>query len=334
MRRLMAALAILLALDLAVPIAGARAQTFPEPGKLITIIVPYAPGGIVDTTARMMAAALQDELHTSFVIMNRAGAASQVGLTELVRAPPDGYTLAYAVLPTTVTHYLDPTRSAIYTRQSFQPIATHHSAPMVLAVQANSPYRTLRDLVEAARKNPNLIKISDSGLMGTPHLCAAVLGAVSGVQFLSVHFSGGAPSVTALLGGQVDVLAGATGDALPNLQAGNFRVLGVASNEPDPSMPDVPTMKSQGFDVVVESVPGIVAPAGTPPAVVERLTRAIKKVIESPEHQKKLKDLGITPHYLDPEAYTKLWIENETRMKPVLETLANQQTEKPGQKKE
>jgi tripartite-type tricarboxylate transporter receptor subunit TctC len=323
MKRLVATLMVALALSVSIPAGRSSAQTFPEPGKLITIIVPYAPGGIVDTTARMMAAALQDELHTSFVIMNRAGAASQVGLTELVRAQPDGYTLAYAVLPTTVTHYLDPTRSVIYTRQSFQPIATHHLAPMVLAVQANSPYRTLKDLVEAARKDPNLIKVSDSGLMGTPHLCAAVLGAVSGAQFLSVHFSGGAPSVTALLGGQVDVLAGATGDALPNLQAGNFRVLGVASNEPDPSMPDVPTMKSQGFDVVVESIPGIVAPAGTPPEVVERLTRAIKKVIESPEHQKKLKDLGITPHYLDPEAYSKLWIDNETRMKPVLEKLVS-----------
>src|SRR3974390_1108592 len=173
MRKMMTALAMLFALSLSGPIAGASAQTFPEPGKLITIIVPYAPGGIVDTTARMMAAALEGELHTSFVILNRAGAASQVGLTELVRAKPDGYTLAYAVLPTTVTHYLDPTRSVIYTRQSFQPIATHHIAPMVLAVQASSPYKTLKDLVEAARTNPNLVKISDSGLMGKPHLCAA-----------------------------------------------------------------------------------------------------------------------------------------------------------------
>src|SRR5262249_23639383 len=149
MKRLIATLMVSLALGLLSPAGPASAQTFPEPGKLITIIVPYAPGGIVDTTARMMAAALEGELHTSFVILNRAGAASQVGLTELVRAKPDGYTLAYAVLPTTVTHYLDPSREVIYTRKSFQPIATHHVAPMVLAVQASSPYRTLKDLVDA-----------------------------------------------------------------------------------------------------------------------------------------------------------------------------------------
>jgi len=167
-----------------------------------------------------------------------------------------------------------------------------------------------------------MIKVSDSGLMGTPHLCYAVLESVSSTKFMAVHFNGGAPSVTALVGGHVDVLAGATGDALPNLQAGNFRVLGVASEWPDPSMPDVPTMKSQGFDVVVESVPGIVAPAGTPPAVVDRLTRAIRKVLESPAHQAKLKALGITPYYRDPEAYSKLWIDTENRMKPVMEKLA------------
>jgi len=272
----------------------------------------------VDTSARLMAFALEPELHTSIQIVNRPGAASQVGMTELVRARPDGYTLAYAVLPTVVTHYLDPARAAIYTRQSFQPIATHHLAPMMLAVRADGPYKTLRDLVDAARKSPQSIKVSDSGLLGTPHVCVLMLELATGVKFASVHFPGGAPSVTALLGGHVDVLAGATSDALPHKLAGTFRVLGVAAEQPDRSMPDVPTMKAQGFDVIAESVPGIVAPAGTPPDVVAILTRAIHRVIDSPDHQKRLMDYGVMPHYLDPDAYAKLWADTEVRMKPLM----------------
>ncbi len=298
--------------------AGAvSAETFPA-GKPITIIVPYAPGGGVDTAARFMAAGLEPELHTSVQIVNRPGAASQVGMTELVRSRPDGYTLAYAVLPAVVSNYLDPARAAIYNRLSFQPIATHHMSPMMLAVRSDGPYKNLKDLVDAARKAPSGIKISDSGLLGTPHLEVLMLEMATGVKFASVHFSGGAPSVTALLGGHVDALAGGTGDALPNRQAGTFRVLGVASEQPDASMPDAPTMKSQGFDVVTASVPGIVAPAGTPPEIVAILTEAVHRVIDSPEHRQKLINYGVTPYYLDPAGFAKLWQETELRMKPLL----------------
>jgi len=283
--------------------------------------VPYAPGGVTDTGARLMAAALEPLLGTSVQVINRAGAASQVGLSELAHSKPDGYTLSYAVLPTVVTHYLDPARAAIYTRKDFQPIAMHHYVPQVLAVRADSRFHTLKDLVEAARAAPERIKISDSGLLGVPHSEVLMLGFATGVKFASVHFSGGAPSVTALLGGHVDALAGATADALPHKLSGAFRVLGVAAEQPDASMPDVPTMRSQGYDVVAASATGIVAPAGTPQPVVDRLTAAVRQVVESPEHQKRLRDLGLAPYYLDPAAYTKLWIDNETRMKPLLEQL-------------
>jgi tripartite-type tricarboxylate transporter receptor subunit TctC len=297
----------------------ARAADYPAPGKTISIIVPYAPGGGTDTTARLMAAGLTKELGVNVQVVNREGAASQVGLTELVRSRPDGYTLAYAVLPTVVTHYLDPKRQAIYTRASFQPIAIHNRTAMMLAVPSDGPYKSLHDLVEAARKSPGAIKVSDSGLLGTPHVETLMLGLVAGVKFTSVHFGGGAPSVTALLGNHVDVLAGGTSDALPQLLAGKFNVLGVATEEPDPSMPQIPTMRAQGYDVVVSSMAGIVAPAGTPPAVVETLTKAVRKVMDDPDHRKKLTDYGVAPYYKDPDEYTKIWADLETRMKPVLE---------------
>src|SRR3984957_11760997 len=135
-RRLRAATA--LALPLLVLLApAANAADYPEHGRPITMIVGYAPGGATDTAARLMAAAMEPLLHTGVQVVNRPGAGSQVGLTQLVRAKPDGYTLSYVVIPTVVTHYLDPSRGAIYTRASFQPIGEHYITPAVLAVRSD-----------------------------------------------------------------------------------------------------------------------------------------------------------------------------------------------------
>ena len=298
-----------------------HAQSFPASGKPITIIVPYAAGGVTDTTARMMAAGLERELKTTVQVVNKVGAASQVGLTELVRSNPDGYTLSYAVLPTVTTHYLDPSRQAIYTRDNFQPVAMHHVTVMMLAVKADAPYKTLKDLVAAAKDKPGTIKISDSGLMAVPHTAVLMLERAANVKFASVHFGGGAPSVTALLGGHVDVLSGSTADSLPHVKSGAFRVLGVSGDKPDRTMPEVPTMTSQGFDVQIASWAGIVAPAKTPKNVLDALTQGIKRVVESPEHSAKLSDFGVAPAYLSPDEYGKLWADIENRMRPLLADL-------------
>jgi tripartite-type tricarboxylate transporter receptor subunit TctC len=318
--RLLAAIGMILPL-LCVVIRPANAAEYPEHGRPITMIVGYAPGGATDTAARLMAAAMEPLLHTSVQVVNRPGAGSQVGLTQLVRAKPDGYTLSYMVIPTVVTHYLDPTRGAIYTRASFQPIGQHYVTPAVLAVRSDGPYHTLKDLVEAARAHPDAITVSDSGLMGVPNFATLMLGLAAGVQFRPVHFDGGAPSVTALLGGHVDALAGGAVDALPYKKTGEFHVLGVASDQPDWSMPDAPTMRSQGYDVIAISVTGIVAPAGTPSAVVSVLTNVMQTVIASPDHQAKLRSMALTPAYLDPAGFTKVWIDAENRVKPVIASL-------------
>jgi tripartite-type tricarboxylate transporter receptor subunit TctC len=144
---------------------------------------------------------------------------------------------------------------------------------------------------------------------------------VAGVQFALVHFDGGAPSITALLGGHVDVLAGGTVDAAPYKKTGQFRVLGVSDEQPDWTMPDAPTMRAQGYDVIAVSNTGVVAPAETPPDVVAVLTTAMRTVIASPEHQQKLHAIALTPAYLDPTGYANIWIDNETRLKPIIATL-------------
>lgn len=300
---------------------GAGAANFPASRTPVTIIVGYAAGGTVDAAARLMAADLEKELGTPVQVLNKPGAASQVGLTQLVNSLPSGSTLAYAVLPTIMTHYLDPDRAAPYTRRSFQPIGLHFHVPAMLAVQTASRYKTLKDLVDAAKAAPGRITISDSGLLGTPHLCVLMLEQAAGVRFGSVHFDGGAPSVTALLGGHVDVLAGAISDAVPNFKAGNFRVLGIAGDQPSEFLPGAPTMISQGFAVETASATGLLAPAGTPQEIVDVLTSAMRKVIASPQHAKRLNDLGVTPRHLTPDEYTTFWAKYEDRVGSVLKAL-------------
>jgi tripartite-type tricarboxylate transporter receptor subunit TctC len=319
-------LALGLALGLAVLFAGAATQAQESaatyPSRPITFLVGFAAGGPTDVIARAVAVPLAEELGKPVVIENRPGGGGSTAALALSRATPDGYTLSYAVLPTVTTHYLDPSRAAVYTRASFQPIGMHHLTWMMLAVQTEGPYKTLKELVEAARAKPESIRISDSGLMAVPHTQVVMLELVTGVRFASVHFNGGAPSVTALLGNHVEVLAGSTADSLAHRKSGQFRVLGVAAEQPDPSMPDVPTMRSLGFDVVAASAAGILAPAGTPKPVVDRLTRAMKAVIEGADHQAKMKELGIGTYYRDPEGYTKYWIDTESRMRPLMQKLS------------
>lgn len=296
------------------------ARNFPA-GKTITMIVPWPAGGSTDVTARYLASALEKELSTSIQIVNKAGAASQVGMTALINSKPDGYTLGFASLPTLITHYLDPGRDAPYSLKSFQPVAQQWQAPFVLAVAGKSPYKTLKDLVEAARANPEKILIGDPGLLGTPHLTVIMMERAAGVKFTSVHFAGGAPAVTALLGGHVNAAVVGLGDAATQFKSGELRSPGVAGNRESEFLPGVPTMRSLGYDVVSVNSGGVVAPAATPKDIVEIVTRAIKKIVESDAHKKDLATVGASSSYLSPEQYTALWMDYENRFGPVLKAV-------------
>jgi tripartite-type tricarboxylate transporter receptor subunit TctC len=300
---------------------GGAQSSFPG-GKPITILVGYAAGGTTDAAARFVAKDLEKELSTSVQIVNRPGAASQLAISALRQAKPDGYTLSYAVLPTIITHYLDPSREAPYQRKDFQTVAHHWSVPGMIAVRANSPYRTLRDLVEAAKASPGTVTVSTSGLLGNPHLTVLLLERAAGVKFASVHFNGGAPSVTALLGGHVTAVAGGVSDAVARVKSGEFRVLGIADEHESEFLPGVPTMRAQGYNVVSVSTAGILAPAGTPREVVDVLSRAIRKIVESDQHQADLaKYGGIARMYLGPDEFAKFWADYEARLAPVLKEI-------------
>jgi tripartite-type tricarboxylate transporter receptor subunit TctC len=220
-----------------------------------------------------------------------------------------------------ITHYSDPERQPPYARKDFRPVAHHHLIPAMIAVSTSSPHKTLKEFVEAARANPGKITISDSALMGNPHLSVLMLQKAAGVKFASVHFDGGAPSVTALLGGHVQALAGGISDAVPHVKTGKFRVLGIAAEQESEFLPGVPTMKSQGYDVITVSATGIVAPAATPKEVVDILTAAIRKIVESDDHKKRLNALGVSAHYLNPDDYAAFWVSYEARVAPLVKDL-------------
>ncbi len=299
--------------------APAKKVDFPEKGKTITFIVPYAAGGNTDVAARLLSALAEKELGTTIQVVNRAGASSQIGLTELYKAKPDGYTIGYAYFPTAITTYLDPERQAPYTRKDFQPVASHFAQVTVMSVHSSSPYRTVKDVIDAAKANPGKIKVGTAGIMGTQHLAVLQLQKLTGVEFAIVHFDGGAPEVTALLGNHIDVGLNGLPEIPPHVKTGQFRVIGIMGNEEVPIFPGVKTLEAQGYKVYSVAQAGISAPAGTPRGVVDILTRALKKAMDADEHKKKMDELGYQLLYQDPDQYAATWAAAEEEIKPLMD---------------
>jgi tripartite-type tricarboxylate transporter receptor subunit TctC len=298
--------------------ASVWAATFPEKGKTIQLIVAFAAGGPSDVGARIMASGLEKELGVPVVIVNKPGANSQVGLTALVQAKPDGYTIGTTNFPVAITTYLLPERKAVYSRKSFQPLALQVSDPNLLAVKSSSPIKSVKDLVEAAKAKPKGITIS-SGLLSDDQFSILQFQKLAGIQMAQVSFtSGTAPAVTALLGGKIDVFTGNVGDLLAQFKSGEVRILGIMDDEPSPFYPGVPTFEAQGYKVISYSARGFTAPAGVPQDVVDILSGAMKKVIASDEHKKRMAEMGLTLRYMDAKQYAAYWEEYETTVKDLM----------------
>ncbi len=285
---------------------------FPAKGKTITMIVPWAAGGVADTGSRILAAALEKELGIPIEVVTKPGAGTQTGLTELARSKPDGYTVGQISSPTFQTLYMDPERQAIFKANSFVPIAGHVDDPGALGVAAESPYKTLNDFLDAARAEPEKIKVANTGTGTLTHFEALQVQRTAGVKFSHVTFDGGATAVTALLGRHVDAYTGTLPDFIPHIKSERIRVLGVMSQARSSFAPDVKTFKEQGLDVILGTTRVWAAPAGTPEAIVSFLNSAFKKALEDPEVQKKTAETGQSLRYLSPSEITKLWADLET----------------------
>ena len=298
---------------------SAKKVDFPAKGKAVTLLVPFAAGGSTDVAYRLLAPLMEKELGAPVEVVNKPGASTQLAMTDLATAKPDGYTLGSITLMTTIVTYLDPDRKAIYTRKDFQPVAHFTGESNLVVVKADSPFKDIKDLVDASKANPEKVKVGTSGLMGNTHLGMLMLENAAKVKFAFVHFDGNAPALTALLGGHVDVLCISTGAVLPHYKSGDVRVLGVLDKEESKFFPGVKTLAAQGYDAVTVFSYGLAAPAGTPREVVDTLSSSVKKAMASDELKRKLDEMALVPNYMGPDEFEKYWAEMEARVKPLME---------------
>jgi len=241
-------------------------------------------------------------------------------VTALARAKPDGYTFGFVSLPQLITVYDDPQRQAAFGRDDLQPLAMHVVDPIVVAVRADSPYKTLADLLADAKARPGKVKGGTGGFMGTPYLAYLEMERLADVKFALINFEGSAPGNTALLGGHIDLLMDTVAGTFTKARAGTIRVLGVADKEQSPYLPGVKTLKEQGLDMEFAASRGLVAPAGTPAPAVTRLSQALENAINSDDHRKRMADLGQTLRYLGPQEFAAYWQAAETQVKPLMES--------------
>ncbi len=292
-----------------------------KPNRPISIVVAWAAGGTNDVAARVLAPFLEKELGTPVTIVNKAGAGGQVGFTEIAQSKPDGYTLGLMVLPPAINVYMNPEVKPQFNRDSFVPISVFALEPMIVGVKSDSPYKTGKDLVEAAKANPEKIKFASTGLSATTHMQVLGLQKAAGVKFARVQFDGDSQAVTALLGGHVDVASVSPAGMLSQVKSGTIRVIGYSSKDQLKFYPDVKGWPVQGYDVDLPVSRGIVVPKGTPQEVVDTLKAAMGKVYASDEFKKKAEEAGLVTQYMDQAAYIKHWDQMDAMVKPLLPDL-------------
>lgn len=305
--------------------APAAKAAWPEKGKPISLINPYPPGGSIDVSARLLAPVLERELGTPVQVVNKPGAGSQVGVTELVRSKPDGYTIGYTILPTTNALYLDPNRQAVFGRRSFHLLAIHLFEGFAVGVGQDSQYRTLQDLIGAAKAKPGTIKIGVTGIMGPLHLALIQLEKEAGVKFATVHFDGGAPKSTALLGRHIDGMVGSDFDFLSHPE---FKALATLGDRPSKYHPGVKTMIDHGYNVYAPVIRGISAPAGLPKGVDDVLGPALKKAIQDPESMGRLDKQFMEVEYRDAADLSRIWDGMDKSLKPIIDDIVRAQQKK------
>ena len=285
---------ILLAL---VPLAiatSAVAQTYPV--NPISITVPFTPGGGTDSMTRLVSQHLANATNWNVIAENRAGAAGTIGLATVARAAPDGYNLVMGQVDNlAVAPWLYPNLS-YDSLKDFAPIINVAGTTVIKATTADSPYKTLEDLIEAAKREPNKIDYASPGAGTITHLAAVLFQEEAGISLQHIPYKGSSPAMADLLGGQVPILFTSVPSAFPQLQAGAIRGLAVTSKARSPILPEVPTIAEHGykdFDVTVWY--GLLAPAGTPPAVLQQINTEMNKTLSSESVKQAMYAQGAEP---------------------------------------
>jgi tripartite-type tricarboxylate transporter receptor subunit TctC len=273
--------------------AGLQARADDWPSRIVRLVSPYGAGGASDISLRILAEQLGRRLGQQFIVENRAGAGTRLANESVAHAAPDGYTFLYAAAPYATAEALFG-KLNYDSRKDLQPVAMAVLAPIFLVINAQSPFKTLPEMIAYGKTQPNGLTFGSPGTGSQPHLAAELLFRDAGVKGLNVPFRGDAMAYTELLAGRVDATLTALSTALPSIQSGQFRVLGVASAERSAIYPQAPTLREQGLaSVVASGWYGFMAPAATPRAIVERMQDEIIRALADPEIRQKLLVQGL-----------------------------------------
>jgi tripartite-type tricarboxylate transporter receptor subunit TctC len=312
--------AAFLAAGLATAVPGpASAETYPEPGKRFTIIVAGSAGSGTDINARFVAAAMEKEFPgTSFQVVNRPGAGVQVGMQAPADAPKDGYTFGLVSLPTAITIMLDPARKANFNKDSFIGIGNFSYDAGAIAVRADSSYKTLGDLIAAAKAKPGERTIGVVGPRGREHLDVIAMEQASGASFTPVFHNDSGLALNTLLGGNIDAVQGSVGDFVAQVKSGRVRILAVFDKQESAYAPGVPTAEAQGFKIYSGTSRGFAFPAGVVPKMAARIGEALGKIANSAEYKAKFAEMGLEIRYMNAEQYNAYWNAEVARISDLL----------------
>jgi tripartite-type tricarboxylate transporter receptor subunit TctC len=304
MRRASSTVALIAASAIGVASVTASAQTYPA--KTIRMIGPSSPGGGIDTSGRILAAALTPALGQQVVLENRPGAGGIVGTEIVAKAPPDGYTLmlsaaaALVVFPHTFRKLpYDPVRD-------FAPISLVANSEYILAVHPSLPVKTVKELIALARTRPGQIAFSSSGNFGFPHLAGELLKQHAKINMLHVPYKGGGPAATAILSGEVSLMFGTGPTVVPHAKAGRLRLVATAGNQRSKALPELPTVRETLPGVEVSAWYGLLAPAGTPKEIIARLNAETVKALANPKVQQQIANSGAEAASNTPEEFAAL----------------------------
>ena len=295
----------------------------PYPTRPVSMVVAFPPGGLADNTARPVATALERILKQPVAIINKAGAAGAVGNQTVATAKPDGYTLLMALVSISVLPEVDKlfARPQNYTREQFTGIARINADPSMLVVRADAPWKTLKDFVDDAKKRPGEIVFSSSGLYGTAHIPMEMLTLAAGIKLRHLPTTGGGPMMNAILGGHAQAVMTPVSLAAAHVKAGKLRLLAHSGTGPVAAYPEVPTFKSQGYDVEYTAWAGLVAPRATPPHIVKILRDATRQAVQSPEVVTSHAKLETPIAYMDADEFNAWWAKDAARLAEVVKQI-------------
>ena len=294
-----------LALGAALALSGPAVLAQSYPAKPVRVIVPFPPGGISDVLSRVMAQHLSGAMGQQFIVENRPGAGTTIAADVVAKAPPDGYTIYFIDM---TTHAINAT---LYSKlpydsvRDFTQIAMVAQTPLIVVVHPSLPVKSVKEFITFARSRPNEIVYASSGNGTIVHLSTETFASMAGIRMVHVPYKGSAPAVAALLGGEVAVTFSSTPPALPHVQAGKLRALGVTTPQRSPLLPNVPALGEtlKGYDIVLYS--GVMGPAGIPRDIVNRLNKELGRMLSLPNIKETWAKQGADPVVMGPEQVTE-----------------------------